>query len=272
MIDSGYFNSDDEKLYYKVHLPESCGSQRIAVLFVHAAGGNRFGPHRMFVEYADKLSNAGLICIRFDLTGCGDSTGICSDQSDTHHRDIVSAIHYFREKYSLDSLYVLGISRGAYLAHRVICENKLPVEGAVLLSCPVSSNKAAIGTFASRLKGYWIKLFDPKSLRKFLSGRANVRFIFRSLIKPFSMKKQYSTDHKSLSIARTSCPMLFIYGQNDSICIESAQHYKALCKRLDISYQEHTVAHANHSFFHYCWKDEVHEVLSKWLNERGITK
>ena len=59
MIEAGYFKGISNDLFYVCSLPDR-NAKRTGVLFVHAAGGNRLGPHRMFVELAQKLNKSGL--------------------------------------------------------------------------------------------------------------------------------------------------------------------------------------------------------------------
>jgi len=265
MRDSGYLNSGQEQLYYVTHLPGNLGESKVGVIFVHASGGNRFGPHRMFVEFSEKLSDK-YICIRFDLTGCGDSSGVCQGDTKSHQEDIISAVHYFRNLYRLEHVYLVGISRGSHLICQILSENDLHVTGAVLLSCPVASHKAALRTFSARLKGYLLKLFDIKSLKKVISGQVNIEYVFRSLASALSLKQRYSMESISNKSLKNNCPRLFIYGQNDPICAASMEFYRRICQQYNIAWKSHVISFANHSFFHYVWKEEIYTIISEWLD------
>jgi len=265
MRDSGYFKSGQEQLYYAVHLPGAHGKPGEGIIFIHAGGGNRFGPHRMFVEFAESLSDK-YVCVRFDLSGCGDSSGVCQEGTTSHQDDIISAVHYFRQRYQLNRVYLMGISRGAYLIYQILTNNEMPVGGAVLLSCPVSSRKAAIGTFSMRLKGYGLKLFEIRSWKKLIIGRVNIRYVIHSLRLALSLNRRYSPEFNPEGKNGTDCPMLFVYGQHDPICAVSMGFYQRDCQQRGITWKRHVIPFANHSFFHYHWKDQLYLVLKKWLH------
>jgi pimeloyl-ACP methyl ester carboxylesterase len=269
MRDSGYFKSGQEQLYYAAHLPEVHDKPGEGIIFIHAGGGNRFGPHRMFVEFAESLSDK-YICVRFDLSGCGDSSGICQEGTAPHQDDIISAVHHFRQRYQLNRVYLMGISRGAYLIYQILTKNELPVDGAVLLSCPVSSRKAAIDTFSLRLKGYGLKLFEIRSWKKLITGRVNIRYVIQSLLTALSLKRRYSPDSNPEGKHAADCPMLFVYGQHDPICAASMEFYRRDCRRCGITWKQHVIPLANHSFFHYDWKAQLYQVLTKWLHSHRI--
>lgn len=267
MVEVGYFGSGDNELSYSRTIP-SREVKRIGVMFVHAADGNRLGPHRMFVEFANKFNSLGYPTLRFDLSGCGDSTGSVSRAdiaADVF--DVVEAIRFFVAKADLEGVVLFGISRGSRVCYTAMAQHLLPLSGIILLSTPISSNKAALKSLGLRLREYICKLRDPKRLWKLLSGRANVPQIWQTLVTALQLSRRYTQVKRKAFASR--CPILFVYGRYDSIGVESSRYYTGKCQENDLPYDCHFIADANHSFFHYKWKEEILNVSKQWL-ERTI--
>ncbi len=131
MAKVGYFQSGDNKLSYSCVIPQE-ETQESGIVFVHAADGNRLGPHRLFVELAEKLNSSGYPTLRFDLSGCGDSTGTASRSDITAEvSDVVAAINFFMAEAHLESVILLGISRGARICLSAMTTRHLPL-GAIV--------------------------------------------------------------------------------------------------------------------------------------------
>ena len=269
MTETGYFNSGENELFYSCTNPAG-NSEATGIVFVHAADGNRLGPHRMFVEFARHFNSLGFPTFRFDLSGCGDSTGTASDTNIASEvSDTIEAIHFFMEKINLENVILLGISRGARVCYNAMAQHELPLSSVILLSMPISGNKAALNSLQSRLKEYFHKFKDPKHLQKLLSGKANFRQIGRTLTTALRLKNRYAPTETS--IFSTKCPVLFVYGERDPLAEQSSRYYTTKCRENELPYDCHFIADANHSFFHYKWKEQILDITVKWL-ERTNSK
>lgn len=263
MIDTGYFRSGDNELSYSCVIPPG-HAERVGILFVHAANGNRLGPHRMFVEFANSFNSLGYSTLRFDLSGCGDSTGSASrNDIAAEVFDTTEAIKFFMASANLEKIILFGISRGARVCYSIMTQQELPLRGMILLSPPTSSNKAALNSFRLRLHEYFCKLRDPEHLRKLLSGRANIRQIQQTLTAALQLKNRYAQPENKLFA--TKCPVLLIYGEQDSMAEESCRYYRTKCSENNTLCECHFVADSNHSFFHYKWKEQILDISKQWL-------
>ena len=65
----------------------------------------------------------------------------------------------------------------------------------------------------------------------------------------------------------SACPVLFIYGQLDPNADQSSRYYPAKCRQNNLPYDCHFIPHANHSFFHYKWKEQILDISAKWLEK-----
>jgi pimeloyl-ACP methyl ester carboxylesterase len=263
MTETGFFKSGDNKLSYVCVIPQP-QNRNVGIVFVHAAGGNRLGPHRMFVELARKLTSQRYPTLRFDLSGCGDSTGTAS-QNDIRPdvADVLAAIDFFITKVHLETVTLLGISKGALVCFSAMAMHNLPLCSAILLSTPISTDRAAIRSFSARLREYIYKLTDTKSLWKLLSGKADVSQITKTLIAALGLGRRY--EQIGTGQFASKCPVLFIYGENDPIAAQSCRYYTNKCRENGLPYECQIIKGANHSFFHYKWKEQIFDISEKWL-------
>jgi len=262
MSQLGFFDSGPNRLSFVCTLPDG-RAIKAGLIFVHAADGNRLGPHRMFVELADRLKCCGIASLRFDMRGSGDSSGEPAGNNINHDiEDLLSAIDFFASKNQLPKVFLLGISRGARVILSALAEHSLPVDGAVLLSTPFPGSKAAAKKFSSRLKEYLYKFRNPKSLKKLLSGKANLKQIAKTLAFALSSQKRYRRNNDGFI---TKSSLFFIYGSKDPIAADSALLYSRICEKYKIPYRIAEIKNANHSFFYYRWKEQIMEMTEKWL-------
>jgi len=238
---------------------------KAGLIFVHAADGNRLGPHRMFVELADRLKCCGIASLRFDMRGCGDSEGEpAGGDINPDIMDLLNALSFFSSKYKLPKIFLFGVSRGARVSISALAEHDLPVDGAVLLSTPFSGSKAAAKKFSNRLKEYLYKFRNPESLKKLLSGKANLKQIIRTLGFALNSQKRYRRNDDGFV---TRCQLFFIYGSKDPIATDSAAYYSRICETFNIPFKAVEIKNANHSFFHYRWKEQIMEMTREWIME-----
>jgi dienelactone hydrolase len=63
----------------------------------------------------------------------------------------------------------------------------------------------------------------------------------------------------------TIAPILFIYAAHDPIADESSLYYESACKRSQVNFDCRFIDGANHSFFHYKWKEQIFDLSGQWL-------
>ncbi|MFC1676502.1 alpha/beta fold hydrolase [Planctomycetota bacterium] len=259
----GYFKSGSDKLFYSYAIPHR-KVRKVGILFVHAGGGNRLGPHRMFVELANRFRCLGYPTFRFDFRGCGDSTGdVLQSNITTEISDLAEAVKFFVARADLENIVLFGISRGSRICFTATATYNLPVIGMILLSAPVSSGKAALKSFSAHLKEYIWKLKEPRYLWKFLSGRSNINQIVKTLVVTLQLSQRYKSIEETQF--KSNCSVLFIYGGGDPTAKEANKYYADRCIGNKMPYTCHTVENANHSFFHYKWKQEIFTISKQWL-------
>lgn len=256
-----YFTSDSNSLASVCTMPSE-NMPKAGVIFVHAAGGNRLGPHRMFVEIAYLLKEHSIASLRFDMRGCGDSTGEPAGRDIAPDiEDLRDAVNYFAAEHQVPRIFLFGISRGSRVIFSALSKEQLPIAGACLLSTPFPDHKSSARKFTSRLMEYLCKCTDSAHLKKLFTGKVHIQYISQTLAE--SMRS--SGTRKYLKTFATVCPLFFIYAQKDPIAAASMQHYQKLCDNLEVPCRFQQIENANHSFFHYKWKEQIMERTLNWL-------
>jgi len=269
MTEKGSFKSGTNHLAYCFDIGHRKG-EIPGIIFVHAANGNRLGPHRMFVELARKFNRLGHNTLRFDFSGCGDSTGSPSnDNTENEVIDLLNAVDFFLEKTTSKNIFLLGISRGSRICLETMTKHPLPLKGMILLSTPLSNYYTGVRSFTAHLKQYFYKAKKPEYLAKLIKGRANIGQIKKTLTTALMLSRRYSQiQNKSFT---SKVPVLFIYGSKDPLREKSSKYYTAKFRHNGLDYDCRFIRGANHSFFHYKWKEQIFEISKKWLNKIMLT-
>ena len=135
--------------------PRPCG-----VVLCSPWGHEYIFSHRAYRQLAHRLSLVGFPVLRFDFTGCGDSSGDCT-QGDIRQwlTDISTAIGALREKSGAGQVCVVGLRLGGMLAAMAGAERG-DLDGLVLWD-PVLRGR----TYLEELTA-----FHQEWLRRFFSG------------------------------------------------------------------------------------------------------
>lgn len=265
MTHSNFFDSNGNLLTYSCNIPSE-NKKKIGVLFVHAASGNRFGPHRMFVEMSRLYAKMGYSTFRFDIRGCGDSTGQYHEyEIDPDVIDTLSAVRFFAEHANLEKVVLVGISKGARVCFTIMSRYQVPLAGMILLSTSVINNKSALSYSYEQLRTYRQKLFQLSSIKKILKGNINLKQIIKTLCWSIHISRKQKT--QSEKVINSKCPTLLIYGNKDPIFKASYEYYSHMCVEHEITHKCHIIQGANHSFYHYKWKEEIQKVSGEWLSQ-----
>jgi exosortase A-associated hydrolase 2 len=131
------FRADGRDLAGILHHPAS-GSARAAVLVVPPFAEEEKFSHRVFVNCAREFARRDVATLRFDLSGCGDSSGDSGDSTlALWRRDILAARALLVERFPRVPLVLMGLRLGATLALDAAAEPPSPA--ALVLWEPVTS-------------------------------------------------------------------------------------------------------------------------------------
>lgn len=255
-----------------MHRPESWTS-RTGVLFLSAGQQNRAGPTRLYVRAARALSQQGILSVRMDMPGVGDSEGeLDFKHFDCHDPEsVIGLIDYLFERIDLDRLVLLGLCAGARLAIKAAARDPR-VSAVVAWGLPVASNSPnmppspealtnTVSDAAARsVARHWIsRTLRPSAWRRYLSNGESLRERVRSIrsvagglvsgarvVDPPSSSVFLDSLEEFLGSSRKA---LFVYGERDRLPLaEFRERYGAITEGLDPNRSFVVIPNGTHTF------------------------
>ena len=244
------------------------------VVLIHGWSGYRGGPHRMFVKLARAVGDAGCACLRFDLSGRGDSTGEYDDTTlDIMIDDTLAAASFLREQTGTANILLCGICSGGNVALGAASLDKT-IGGLVLLSTPLfRPQKEALGVSGhSRYKmisHYAAKACRPKTWYKLAKGLVDFRGVGKALKSNSEVDTRKDSRRDVMQDLRGyEGRMLFIYGSKDSESTGAPDYYRGYTDG-SISSDFETIDGADHNFYTSAWETQVIGSICHWTSAYG---
>ena len=168
------------------------------VIIVVGGPQYRVGSHRLFVQLARRIANAGFPVLRFDYRGMGDSQGEFAGFEHIQD-DIACAIEKFAAlEPQVSQIVLLGLCDAATAASFYASSDDR-VTGLVMLNPWVYSDEGKARTL---LKHYYLRRFFSKNLwRKIASGK----FMPRQSVKDFIRNLGEATKHSRPDDSSSAC-------------------------------------------------------------------
>jgi len=172
-----YCNAGDHQIYRVIHEPTGDHIADFAVLFCYPFGDEYMRSHRPFRQLADLLARKGVVCMRFDYAGTGDSSGHSSTFSlSMAIQQIALMVGELAQLAAVNDVRIVGMRLGATLAYEALSEVK---EATRLLAwAPVLSGKQYLSELYNNIPQarkdefiidgtWWVKGFPiPEKLRE----------------------------------------------------------------------------------------------------------
>jgi len=120
--------------------PKTAKGNTAVVLLSGSGAQNRdeelFG-HKPFLLIADNLTRAGIVVLRYDDRGYGESTGDLNGTTEDFARDADAAVNYLQTLKQVDpqSIYLIGHSEGALIASMLSAQRD-DIKGSIFLGGP----------------------------------------------------------------------------------------------------------------------------------------
>lgn len=267
------FFGPNDKLFGILAEPDSAADT--GVVLIHGWSGYRDGPHRMFVKLARAVRDAGCACLRFDLSGRGDSAGAYDDTTlDIMIDDTLAAASFLREQTGVANIILCGICSGGNVALGAASLDKI-IGGLALLSTPLfRPQKEALGTGGRNrykmIAHYAAKALEPRAWYKLAKGLVSFRGVGRALKSSGGSDTRKDSKRDVMRDLRGyEGRMLFIYGSKDTESEGAPDYYRGYTNDA-IPAQFETIEGSDHNFYTAAWEDRVVEVLCRWTSS-GLT-
>ena len=248
-------------------LSQPSGPTDTCLLIIVGGPQTRVGSHRLFVQLARGIADAGIAALRFDVRGMGDSTGAQRSFEDIGD-DIRAAIDAAQRHQPAFKRFVLwGLCDGASAALMVLGQRPDPrITGLCLVNPWVRSVTSEARTrvkhyYLQRLqqKDFWLKLFSGKVAGAAVGGLA------RSALAAFGSSQSSATgpasadehlpyqDRMAQGWAAFSGPTLLVLSGNDYTAKEFVEYTaghprwqpllaRPAVRRLDFEQADHTLS------------------------------
>jgi alpha/beta superfamily hydrolase len=255
-----------------VEYPSSSRTPATRLLLIHGWSGDRTGPHRMFVTFARRLAAAGVLSLRIDLSGRGDSGGDADAASIGAMTDDARAALAWLRQACPDGgpLVVTAICSGCKVAISAAASE--PGIDALALWSPESMGALRAAATGRRhtwraLTTYALKLTRRETWIKLATGRIRADMVKKTLLQHETRSAAEAAEEDRIlqRFRGYSGRIRFIFGGSDPDAAGSAAAYAAFCARHAIRHDLHTVPHAGHSFYGLAWESDVLTRSAEWI-------
>jgi exosortase A-associated hydrolase 2 len=242
-----YFGTPSRPLFGCYHRPQSAPPRDCAVVFCHPLGDEYIRFHRAYRQLAVRLSQIGFPVLRFDLYGCGDSSG---DSAETAVQqwltDIATAVAEIRRRSGMVRICLVGLRLGGTLS-LMVGSGRGDIDGMVLWD-PVVSGKAYVAE---------LKLLHQEMLRRAHVQQKPQADETQTEILGFPLTKGLLTELESIDLAtlpqKPAKHLLVIESQEKAGERRLLEHLQQL--DAYVSYQ-----HLPYPQF-WVWREDLGEVL-----------
>lgn len=242
------FVNQGQKIYGMIHRPLK--KEHVpAVVILHGFAGTKIGKYRIYVKVAQKLAENGILAVRFDFRGSGDSEGDISEMTlEGEVSDAVAALKLISKDPQVDPsrIGILGRSLGGIVS--VMACNHFKHIKSLALWAPAFHAKQWMEQL-NAAKNPKLSPDEREELMQFDGNKVNENFL-----------KQFFTlnlDHEMKHL--DSMPLLHIHGEKDHfVDISHADDYY----RVRLKAKGETVMlrlpNTDHEFSHA--KDQAHAI------------
>ncbi|MCX6707850.1 MAG: alpha/beta fold hydrolase [Candidatus Woesearchaeota archaeon] len=246
-------NNRNEKLAGILRIPDSRGDEKEkfpAIIFCHTFHDTK--DHEFIISMWDSLSRQGFICLRFDLSGHGESQGDYRNMTITQDvKDLKAAFEFVRNLEQVDKkrIGMIGHSTGGIDAILLSADHK------EIKSIAVISTRADIKAF---IESYMDK-YRQEEWRRI--GRAEF-YGFDEVSSDFLMDAERYEMFEE--IKKVKCPIMIVHGTEDArVPFEDARelfNHANEPKRLEL------IEGADHRFSEPAHRQELLDTLGEWFS------
>lgn len=264
-----------------------------AVLLINSGANHRTGPNRLYVQLARHFAERGLLALRLDIGGLGDSL---SPETEDEHivyaphaiEDVKIALCYLRENWNINDIYATGICSGGYHAYKAALADA-PFSGVILIN-PLTFNFKAGDSLdtpnsqaiaeaqryrksalqADKWKNLLTGKTDPRVVAQFVGRRAADVAGRRALnlAQKFGYRRSDDLGAALETLARRDIKLHFIFAEDDPGFALLHEQGGAAVSRLEKAgkLSIHCLVGPDHTFTPLWSHSRLAETLEKTLN------
>lgn len=248
--------TEQADLAVTMHYPEGGGAGDCLPLIVlcHGFTGSRIGVDRLFVQAARYFSDAGYLVVRFDYSGCGESTGSYGDggmeQLVKETRIMLDYTLSF-DCVDLSRVALLGHSLGGAVAVQTACRDKRVKR--LVLWAPVAHPLADI-----------VRIIGPETHRNIIAT-GQTDYLGYTLTDRFL--QSLANAHPLQETRQIRGDVLVLHGAEDEVIASDAAHLyqKAFWLRSDGISDKEILPRADHSFTGQEARSKLFRMTADWL-------
>lgn len=245
-----FFNKNREKLAGNLYFPTSSHPTQ-GVIFLHCFTCTRHT--RILIDGCQQLFENGIVALRFDFSGNGQSEGNFADTTCSNYiSEVLSAIHYLRER-GVSEIGLVGHSIGAAIS---------------ILAASLYGEIRAICTLAGRFSNLNFNYLMDPSQKGELEQSGKIRFISRN--RELSLNQSFFDDLKNHNLpealTKLKQPLLAVHGEKDLTTPVKEVFY---CQKLKPDNTEVLVLEsADHMFSEEKDRRTISNHLTKWFKNQ----
>lgn len=266
------------------------------VLLLNSGAVHHIGPNRLYVTLARSWAAAGILVLRMDFAGLGDSRSFPGEPDNQVYtkratQDIAAALATIRERYRVSACHAIGLCSGAYHGFKaavagipfssVVAINPLTFSWRAGMSLAFPEYRVAADVMRYRKNAFqlesWTKLFkgqvDLLELSQVLVRRvakvtANTA---RNLVRRLHIYLPNDLGTQLWKISEQRTTLLFVFAQGEpgldllrgggGVVVERLQRHGMLHIRI--------IDGADHTFTPHWARERLIEVLDAHIRRRG---
>jgi fermentation-respiration switch protein FrsA (DUF1100 family) len=259
MQESVVFANEGQRIFGTVHVPQGGHKPPFpALVMLHGFTGQRVEPHQLFVKASRRFADLGILTVRFDFRGCGESQGNFEDISiEGQMGDVHAALKFVRNRYDVvkERIGLLGLSLGGAIAASVAGQAKAGIHCLVLWAAVADLRQ----TFNSRAPENLVSNLGKQKIHDYFGNALSQRYL-----------DELFAFHPVERVRAYGGSALIVHGDADeSVSLDDAKRYEqALRNGSDVAL--HIIEGADHTFAGLSWEKELINTTSAFFKRHLI--
>jgi dipeptidyl aminopeptidase/acylaminoacyl peptidase len=249
------FDCKGQQLVGMMHLPEG-RAKCPAVLMLHGFTADKTEAHRMFVKLGRALCAQGIVSLRFDFRGSGDSEGefenmtLRSELADAQEALRVLVKH---KRVNNRRIAVVGMSMGAMIASMLVARERDRIKSMALWA-PVAEGEAILNQLSTPDAVTSLAQTGVTDYEGYMVGMPFIR--------------QFAEAKPLRDVVKAKCPVLIAHGEKDqTVPVQHATLYEEALQSPKRQVRKLIIPGADHAFSRHAWETRLILETITWLAE-----